>query len=226
MKKRGFIQFEEDILLNDDLCVDGTLEAHGNLTAHSIYVNGVLTSLGDVKSTIGSIVVEGQVKIHNNLFSADKIQTKGSCTVEGNITAKSLEAKGPLTAKEISTDFATLTGDVTVQNDLVASDSVTFVMKKRTNLSIKGIVHAPTVNLKYAIFHTKWATEFPDKVLKLFGKRRSFTKEVTVHNLRIKTDSLNFFHPYRNVKFIFSDDCEIDAKKTEYFHYNLADSCY
>ncbi|MFW9997186.1 MAG: polymer-forming cytoskeletal protein [Candidatus Odinarchaeota archaeon] len=197
MKEYESIEFAEDTDLRANVVIKGSGKALGNLKVSSM-------------SVTGSLVVEKDLECLNEL------RISGSCFVKGNIKADSIVNTGTLEVTGIKAAFIGLEGNVTVNADITAEKSISIILSpKRKNLTVTGLIKAPEVTLRSAVFYTKWSS-VPGKLLGRLGKKRRYKRELVIENLRIETDKLVLDSPYPvdMVEYHYVN-CDIYARETE-----------
>jgi cytoskeletal protein CcmA (bactofilin family) len=210
--------FKDDFSIDDDIRISGTTSALGTLRAFSIRSEKELIVKSNLESTKGSISANSSLKIGKNLVSAKDILVGGSCIVAGNIEGENILFNGPsLRANSIKARNITLYGNIDIQDDLIALESIWIPYNPRkTEVKIDGIIKAPKVTISFVGFFSKWLI-LPDFLLNKLKKKTRMKKGFLIKNLTIKAQELivqTHYPPERvDIEFI---DCDIDTPNIKF----------
>ena len=162
--------FNDDITINDDVHFTGSSTALGNMLAFSIISDKELNIAKNLTTTQGSVIARSSLIVGNDLISTKDIVVKGQCEVNNNIIGKRLSFFGPsLKAKSIKAKSIKVRGNISVQNDVTASETLDIEFNpRRFKINILGFIYSPKVTISFRGSFTKWFI-LSHTILKKFG---------------------------------------------------------
>ncbi|MFW9927995.1 MAG: hypothetical protein ACFFD1_01230 [Candidatus Thorarchaeota archaeon] len=218
MKNRKTISFTSDTELHEKILLTGENKVEGNITTESLDLDGNLYVTGQLRTLSGSIKVQGTLTVDNDISCSKSVNIKGETIIGGVIHAENIQIDGKISCKQMEARKSIiLKGELLEIGDLNAGDQITIFINKFKQYNIKGIISAPIVEVKYRSMYSN-LYEIPAKLLKIFGKKKKVRKEVTLEALNIESDKLivTSYFPPEEIKFIFSDNCNITSKQIEF----------
>ena len=202
--------FNDDITINDDVHFTGSSTALGNMLAFSIISDKELNIAKNLTSTQGSVIARSSLIVGNDLISTKDIVVKGQCVVNNNIIGKRLSFFGPsLKAKSIRAKSIKVRGNVSIHNDVTASETLDIELNpRRFKVNILGLIYSPKVNISFRGSFSKWFI-LSHTILKKFGKKTRRKRNFTIENLNIEAKELiilTYYPPEKvNVEYINSN---------------------
>ncbi len=218
VKKFSVAEFRNDMIIEDDVWINGSSTAYGQFRAFSLILDDNFQVQNELRTSKGKIEAKGDLIVGMDLISADDIIVQKNCRVGGNINGGKIRLFG-LNNSAVSIGASTLhlEGNINVQSGITASESIfLFLNPRRWSVNIGGIIKAPFITIKFVGFFTKW-TLLSDKIFRRVGRNDIRVKrQFDLGNLKISTKKLIIktrFPPERVE--ILSNQAEIIADEIE-----------
>lgn len=191
MKFNGPAFFDEDVELDNDIKVNGPLIAQGSIKVPYMKVNGPV----DIKSSLyigEEIKINGPLIVNDSIVLADDSYAK----VNGPLDTGVLEGQGlvkvngALKTDNVSLKSLIMNGNVTVTNNIEASESLTFGIDFKTKFDVEGTIEAPIIT-----FRRKRRTPNIGKIILGaigLGSRKSYSsvEPIILEGLKIRAKTL------------------------------------
>ncbi|MHA1911110.1 MAG: hypothetical protein ACTSYA_05370 [Candidatus Kariarchaeaceae archaeon] len=137
--------FNEETTLTEHLKLHGSVTSRDNLAVPSIKVNGSVTIRGNLDVYEGSLSINGSLDISGDLIITSDSKVNGSCDVRGSIFATYLKVNGSLNAESMDGEEFRLSNEITVKNDMIASEAIVLRISQENRFKVGGIIEAPEV---------------------------------------------------------------------------------
>ncbi len=202
----GPTSFSGDTEVKTPISSFGPLTASGNLYATQIRVNGPCTVRENLEIE-SSFKVNGPVVIKGSLTCLENATAKvdGPVKIGNGLLGGEIRINGPLSAKYVESVSLSINGPVTVNEDIIASDELSFgigassIRRDGNYLDIGGIIEAPVVRM------TNYSSKYSVAgiIKKVVGLKSKFEKVVVLQNLTIKAKLLE-------LDGVELEDCNLD----------------
>ncbi len=206
---------KEDYILEDDLYITGETTAFGSIQVFSLISERALIVNENLVTTKGSIHAKNSLKIGNDIISAENITVEGPCEIKGNVRGEKIRFNGKsVKVCSIEGKIIELWGDIEVENDINASDSIWIpINPKRKGPRINGLINAPRITISFVGLFTKWFL-LPDIILNKLRKQIRMKKVFIIKNLSIKAKVICSRYPPNRMDVHI--DSNIDVSNIEY----------
>ncbi|MFW9991489.1 MAG: hypothetical protein ACFFD4_05480 [Candidatus Odinarchaeota archaeon] len=123
--------------------------ARKNLRVRVLETLGVLTvdKTLEIKKD-GKLNAKGAITIAENLVCNGTADLEGAIKVSGEIIGGNVKVIGHLETTAVNVNKITAKGSFLVKNGIRAEESITLIIKLRSEFSIGGLIEAPVVTLK------------------------------------------------------------------------------
>ena len=184
---------------------------------------GVFEFINELNVFDSSILAEGIYEFRYFVFDSDfnisnsgysnkdnVISNTDAIEVNNNIIGKRLSFFGPsLKAKSIRAKSIKVRGNISIQNDVTASETLDIEFNpRRFKINILGFIYSPKVTISFRGSFTKWFI-LSHTILKKFGKKTRRKRNFTIENLNIEAKELIILTHYPpekvNVEYINSN---------------------
>ncbi|MHA2174856.1 MAG: hypothetical protein ACXAB2_07355 [Candidatus Hodarchaeales archaeon] len=189
----GPTSFSGDTEVKTPISSFGPLTANGNLYATQIKVNGPCTVRENLEIE-SSLKVNGPLIIKGTLTCLDNATAKvnGPVKIGKGLLGGEIRINGPLNAQFVEVSSLSINGPVTVDEDVVASDELSFGIGASSKvwngkfLDIGGVIEAPVVRMT----NYSYKYSVTGIIKKVIGMKSKFEKIVVLKNLTIKAKLL------------------------------------
>lgn len=96
----------------------------------------------------GSLEIHGLVDVFNDFICDGKALITGPCKIKGEIQGDNIIIKASLEADSINVKNLSVVGNLTVRNNIVATESIVLRLSSSTKINVGGYLEAPEIILK------------------------------------------------------------------------------